>query len=251
MPFYTWILQIVSDGQSSGDSLHWVNQLPEAALTLLNQHAVVLKGQRQQPFFIEEFEHCTLFLCKTGYIRVSRINEAGKRFTLNLLKPGDLLGWQYPLTQASKQFQLTEASENLYEGFSDFEVWGIPENVLTEAISQIPAFYLSIIQQQEHQRRQLENRFASLLFKDVQTRLVELILSLKVHYAEPCPYAFGLNADITLTHQEIAELIGATRQVVTKILNQLIREDLIHKHNGKICIQNEQALIDLVTPIDE
>ncbi len=67
--------------------------------------------------------------------------------------------------------------------------------------------------------RKVENRLINLLNKDVKTRLINLLLQL----AENDGTVIHNTASVArfLTHDDIARLIGSSRQTVTTFLNQL------------------------------
>ena len=65
---------------------------------------------------------------------------------------------------------------------------------------------------------------------DVRSRLMKLLARLGARYGKPC--GAGLVVDIPLTHQEIADMIGTSRQTATTELGRLRREGVlrIEKH---------------------
>ena len=88
----------------------------------------------------------------------------------------------------------------------------------------------------------VQRQLSDVVFKDVHARIAQTLLDMVFHYAELCPYAFGVVRDVCLTHQEISELIGASRPVTSLALNDLIRADLVHKHDRFLCLQDLSGL---------
>ncbi|MCS6266271.1 MAG: winged helix-turn-helix domain-containing protein [Vampirovibrio sp.] len=88
----------------------------------------------------------------------------------------------------------------------------------------------------------MQRQLSDVVFKDVHARIAQTLLDMVFHYAELCPYAFGVVRDVCLTHQEISELIGASRPVTSLALNDFSRADLVHKHDRFLCLQNIPGL---------
>ncbi len=51
---------------------------------------------------------------------------------------------------------------------------------------------------------------------------------------------------LTLTHEEIAEIIGTTRETVSRLLSQFKRKQLVQFKGANLIIRNKAALEDMV-----
>ena len=71
----------------------------------------------------------------------------------------------------------------------------------------------------------LERRIDSLVFKDVRTRMIDFIKEFAMEKGEKNGPEYRV--DHFLTHKDIADLIGTTRQTVTTLLNELRNEGQI------------------------
>ena len=70
--------------------------------------------------------------------------------------------------------------------------------------------------------------------------MIHLLLELAEKYGDPQPNGIGLK--IRLSHQEMAGIIGSTRETVTVVLGQLQSDNLIEIARRKIVINNLQKL---------
>ncbi len=88
--------------------------------------------------------------------------------------------------------------------------------------------------------KKVENRLLNILNKDVKSRLAQLLLQL----AADNKSIAGKVAVIEkfLTHDDIAKLIGSSRQTVTTTLNQFEKQELIFISKKEIIIQDVSAL---------
>ena len=71
-------------------------------------------------------------------------------------------------------------------------------------------------------RRELENKVEALVFRDVSSKLAELLVKLAGEYG--VDDARGTLVALKITHQELANLIGSTRETVSLTLSQFKRK---------------------------
>ena len=57
----------------------------------------------------------------------------------------------------------------------------------------------------------------------------------------------GISLKLTLTHEEIAQLIGASRETVTRLLSDFKSKQLIHLKGSTLIIRNKPALVAMVS----
>lgn len=83
-------------------------------------------------------------------------------------------------------------------------------------------------------RRRIERRLKSLLFRSNRERLVHLLMELAEKYGQRS--ADGVTLGIKLSHQELASIIGSTRETVTVVLGELQNE-------GSLIIKRRQIIL--------
>jgi len=91
--------------------------------------------------------------------------------------------------------------------------------------------------------RQIENRIQEMLFRDVSSRLARLILRLVEKH--PRETRHGLRLNMKLSQQELANLIGATREMTSSVLNSFRREGLIAIESKFIYLRNRKELEEI------
>ena len=92
--------------------------------------------------------------------------------------------------------------------------------------------------------RRLERRFERLFFKDVKTRLIEFLLELSEDRG------IEVNQTIAIEHfytqKDIADLIGARRETVVGLLNDLKKEKMIDYRRNKMTFLKPNKIKSLV-----
>ena len=88
--------------------------------------------------------------------------------------------------------------------------------------------------------RKAERQWESLILKDVRTRIVEFLKESAGERGRQVGYETLVKHG--LTQQDIANLVGASRQTVTAILNELRKSNLIHFNRNSILIRDMEQL---------
>lgn len=91
--------------------------------------------------------------------------------------------------------------------------------------------------------RGLSDVLVNLASDEVDTRIAKLILRLGARYGRR--EGGVMHLDIPLTHQEIADMVGTTRQTVTSVLSRLRREGVLSIDTHRIQIESEDLLSGL------
>lgn len=166
-----------------------------------------------------------LFIVKRGRIRLHRIAPDGRSVTTAVLGPGtvfgemDLLG----LRMRANWAEALEPSELCLMSRTD-----VRELLFTDA-----RIALRIAEQLSARLADLEQRLTDLTCKTLDERLAATLCQLARHTpAEP----------VRLTHQQLAALVGATRERTTTALGELAKHNLIGLRRGKILIHDPARL---------
>ena len=89
-------------------------------------------------------------------------------------------------------------------------------------------------------RRRIENRLRNILFRSNRDRIVALLLELLESHGERLGNYWEIR--LQLSHQELSNLIGATRETVTLTLGQLQREKLVLVRRRRVIILDRNRL---------
>jgi CRP-like cAMP-binding protein len=84
---------------------------------------------------------------------------------------------------------------------------------------------------------------ADLAYENVEERLAHILLSLGQRYG--VHEQDGLRIDLPLSQQDLAEMVGASRQMVNRELRKLAEKGLIHVERYRVTILDEQGLQNL------
>jgi CRP/FNR family cyclic AMP-dependent transcriptional regulator len=164
-----------------------------------------------------------------GQVKIYRKNPSGRRVTLAILQPGEVFGGLYTYPAYEQEAEALEPSTIYALRAQDFRA----------LLERRPDLALPVMRRRGQRKQLLERKIASLVFKDVPTRLAETMLELAEDLGQPCTHGFAL--DLVLTQRELAELIGAARQIVNATLKQWQQQRMIALHRHRICLVDRDA----------
>lgn len=156
----------------------------------------------------------TVYVVLEGRIKITRLTEDGRELTLDILEPGDIFG---ELALAGEEERETTA-----EALEDSTLCSMKREKFLDFASKNPVLTLSVTKWIGGRLRKIENRLETLVFQDVRSRIMALMEDLAARYGRPAER--GTVITLRLSHQEIASLVGSTRETVTAEINRLKRE---------------------------
>lgn len=175
--------------------------------------------------FTPEENENTVFVIGSGRVRIYLAYE-DKEFTLGILNPGDI-----------------------YATHADCYIQAMDETVLltTDVMSvkrlmgEVPLFNRTMVRVLGHILQNSFSIIGGLAFKDIYNRLMDYILS-EAREVEPASDG-SVEIQLDLTIEQLAQLMGATRQTVSTLLNDMVRAGLMTKTGrGRYNIPDMAAL---------
>ena len=170
-------------------------------------------------------------LIREGQVKVTMISPEGKEIILSLLGPGDFFGEMALLDDEPRSATVvaTEPLELVTIWRSDFlqilaENFSITRKVLAEISRRL---------------RSASNRIESLATMDVYGRLARFFLDLAKNQGKVLEN--GYVAVTRPTHQAIANMIGTSRETVSRLIHDLMRQNLLLSE-GKTIYLRKTAL---------
>lgn len=172
-----------------------------------------------------------LFVVREGQLRVFILSESGKEVTLYRLFAQDICLFSASCIMREINFDLHVSAEK------DTQVLIVPAAVYEELMkSSLPVA--------DYTNQLMSARFSDvmwtigqILFTSVDSRLAAFLLD-ESHVEQA--------DELRITHDEIARHMGSAREVVTKMLNYLANEGMIHLSRGKITLLDRAKLKKLV-----
>jgi CRP/FNR family cyclic AMP-dependent transcriptional regulator len=174
----------------------------------------------------------SVLLLAAGRVKIKDVTPDGKETILAFIEEGELFGELAILG--------TEPRQEYAEAVTDSQILAIPRDDLLWLMGQRPDFALAITKLVGWRRRRIENRLRNVLFLPSRERLVRLLLELIESHGDRTGNQCVLR--VRLSHQDLASLVGVTRETVTVVLGQLRATGLIRVHRRRIAVLDCQRL---------
>ena len=173
-----------------------------------------------------------LYFLKEGFIKIGYIDENGREVIKEIIQKGEVFG-QFTLERNNLNGEFAQAYK------SDVSLCAFNIIDFEKLIHDKPKLALQYTRQVGHQLRNVENRLVNLLNKNVKTRLINFIIMLAgTNGTEDSNEYYIQNF---LTHEDIAQLIGSSRQTVTTLLNELEEAGFLKADRSAIIVHNVKA----------
>lgn len=173
-----------------------------------------------------------LVLIGRGRARIERAAPDGHVMPLGYRGPGEVLGEACLATMAPHHESATAMEE--------VECVRVPMTLVRDLLTHDPTLAQAVLAMLLARQRETEDRIESLLFRNVEGRLVEFLLDAADRWGVPTPKGTLISAPIT--HLEIAQSIGSTRETVTLTLGALRREGLLDVAGRRLIVCDRQSL---------
>ena len=177
-----------------------------------------------------------LYLIASGRVKVHQATLSGDEVILNVLGPGDFFGEMSLIDggPVSADISTLEAVELLL----------LEGDALRQTIAGQPAVAWALLQILTRRVRDQNERAEMLMTRDVAGRVADCLLRLAKAHGTPLPDGKSICVDVSLTQSDLAALIGATRERVSRALTAFRTSGTIawNKDTGRWIICKPTAL---------
>ncbi len=188
----------------------------------------IVRRYPKDAVILNEGDHSdALYVIKEGKVKVVKSGPDGKEVVIALMAAGDYFGEISLIDEQPRSASIIakQNSELIIIRKSDFQ----------EILMSNPTFALNVMRGFCERLRSADRHIESLALMDVYGRIARLLLDLSK------PEGEKMVVPEQLTHQDIANMIGSSREMVTRILKDL-------STGGYITIQDRRITIESKLP---
>jgi CRP/FNR family transcriptional regulator, cyclic AMP receptor protein len=179
-----------------------------------------------------------VYILRRGMVKLSSLSDKGRETILHILKPDQVFG-ELLLSEQQRAFTAVALEDSL--------VAIISKESFVELLSTVPAIALTFIRLLSKRLASVERDLAEFGHTWSYHRLARVLLQLAENYGKEVPNGTLIN--IRLTHEDLANLIGTSRETVTTQLNRFTRMGLL-KRDARRFIVAKSKLTDFVRSDD-
>src|SRR3954465_2121468 len=169
----------------------------------------------------------SLFVLRAGRVKVVLIGEDGREVILGVLEPGAHFG-ELALIDDQPRSAHVIAME-------DAQLLILRREDFRRRVDANPTVAWALLQELSKRLRRADEKIGGLVLLDVPGRIARLLLDLAEESG-------GTTIDKVLTHQTIAQMIGASRETVSRSMKDFQEAGLIRVERRRIAIADRDAL---------
>jgi len=189
---------------------------------------------RDAALFYEGADSDSLFILRNGLIKIISLSVKGTETILHILRKDDLFG-ELLLIEGKRSFSAI--------AITDVRVDVLSRKEFLELIASSPRFAANYARILTRRLMKMEREFSGLIHAFVYHRQARELLHLADDLGKD--NAAGTEITLRLTHEDLANLIGATRETVTIQLHKFEEMGLIMR-KGRSLVVNQTRLRDYV-----
>ncbi len=188
------------------DKVSLFKNIPQKSLNELEQLSVLRRYPKNTILFIEGDESTHLYVIKEGKVSVSVAGEDGREVVLNHMSEGEHFGELALLDGKPRSATVRTITQ--------CEVIAVSRHSFQELLKTNPEFVIQVIAELTSRVRKLTDSVKDLALLDVYGRVSNVLEKLSDEN--------GRIDNPKVTHQDIANMVGSSREMVSRIMKQLI-----------------------------
>ncbi|MFC4597988.1 Crp/Fnr family transcriptional regulator [Cohnella hongkongensis] len=208
------------------------HDLTPQELERVEEITISRSAARRATVFTEGSEKEAVFFIQNGLVKTYKTDENGHEQIVSFLKSGDM----FPHTGFFNQNPYPATAEAIV----DTRLLAIPVRSFERLMMNHPAITIKIMRVMGDKIRELQEKLQVLSGQDVKHRVLSFLLQLAEQHGDIQDNKITIN--LPMTHQEIANSIGTTRETINRLLNQFNKEELLQIERGRIVIIDLEAL---------
>jgi CRP/FNR family transcriptional regulator len=182
--------------------------------------------------YLEKQDPRGVFVLCAGDVKLSITSSAGKTLILRIAKPGEILGLMAVLTKAP--YEVT--AETLHP----CQIAFIRREDFLNLLAKHPEMHAGVVKQLNTLYSGACEQLRTVgLSASAPEKVARLLLDWA---AEGKPTKSGTRIKLPLTHEEIAEFVGTTRETVTRTLSEFKNKRLVVLQGSTLTISDRAAL---------
>lgn len=178
-----------------------------------------------------------LYFLKEGKLKLYKISSDGKQFIVSILGAGNVFGEIDSFSLGTR--------DTFIETMEDTILCSLGKEMFEQFLIERPHLAVKMMKEISALLKERDEQLAQMALGDVRKQVLHLLVKLGQKFG--VPEGDYHKIDMALSHQEIGNMIGSTRETVTVALNELAKNEVIKTGRMSIHIDLKRAneLLDL------
>jgi len=213
-----------------------------SGLSRLGHTSVPLRVGRGELISLQDGRGRGVHVLSRGRMKILRFSDEGRVILLDLVEPGDVFGELAFLSRDGGAAHV-EVGPGYAEALEEATVYSIPCATFERLLGAHPGLALGIASLLGERCNKLERRLEAHVFHKVPTRLVNQLLELAERYG--VSHDGGTLLSIPLSQQDLGNLIGASREIVSLTLSDLKKRGLVGSEGRRLVVHEDRLREEL------
>ena len=207
--------------------------MKEAEMKQIENKMVMKDYDKKEYIYFSLDDTDRVYFVKDGNVEIGYVDESGRELVLDILGPGEIFG--------------TILGKGMHSGFARASgkalICTMNRTDFEDFLQRSPDVSLKVLKFLGFKINVLENKLQNLVFKDIKTRICDLLYSLYQKSGDKQKQIIK----IPLTHQDIANLVGSTRETTSVYMSELKKDGIIAYERRRIKILSEEKLKEQIS----
>jgi CRP-like cAMP-binding protein len=202
--------------------------LSEAEITRFAEVAREREYPKNSVILFEDDPGDALYIVSSGQVKVVLIGEDGREVILSVLGDGDFFGEMALIDDEPRSAHVI--------AMRDSQLLVLRREDFQAQLEEHPKVALKLLRVLVQRLRRADEKIGGLVLLDVNGRVAQLLLDLAEEGGGP-------RITRKLTHHTIAQMIGSSRETVSRAMRELTDKGLIEVSRREITIKQREALM--------
>ena len=203
--------------------------LKDEDLDAIAKVTITRSYSKDQIIIFAEEEGDSLFIIEKGRVKVCIVSEDGREVILSMLGEGAVFG-ELSLLDGKPRSANVVAIQNT-------DLYTVRRADFLQLIYKVPQIAVAMLAELAVRLRKTDRKIEGLALLDVTSRISETLLQLATEQGTETED--GIFLESRPTHQQLANMSGATRETVSRALKRLNSQGYIHAKGRSITILRE------------
>lgn len=222
-------MSVSADSRQLLKKIAILGDLSEPDLDRLSSLLQEVRYNKDEIILHKEDPGDSLFIIKDGRVKVVLYGDDGREVILSILKTGDFFG-EMSLLDGEPRSASVVAME-------DANLYILKRDGFIQTLMERPGIALRILVELSRRLRVADEKIGSLALLDVYGRIAGALL--QIARTEGKVEGDRIIIDERPTQQDIASMAGASRETVSRVLNDLVKSGLISMEGKKVIINRD------------
>lgn len=205
-------------------------------MRLVEERTIMRELRRKEVLYLPGDAGDRIYLLKRGVVKISALTGEGKEIILALLRPGEVFGEEAVIEDSPR--------DHMAEAYDDALICVITRQDFMAVLRAHPDMAFQVTKLVGFRLRTLRSRVEGLLFKGAPARLAQTLLDLARDHG--VKDAAGVLLPLRLSQQDLASLIGVTRESVNLALADFKSRGLVEMEGRALRLRRPEELRTLL-----